>query len=596
MAVRMHLVVVQAHAPPLEIGLAHDETTIGCAADSMVRIDDPQVQAQHALIKRTGLVYTLIRKASPLHLNGKRVRQEVLRPGDLITIGRAAMMIRAGAPSADEEENHSDKGEAASETLRRLVQLGRGVAAQQSPEVLSRRLLQDLLELTGADRGRLLLFEGTRHDVAFDEGISPAAFAEHEQQVSRTVISRILDEKRPLLWSNARDDEHLGQAPSVMQAQIRALMCAPISDGEKILGALYVSSAGATTRFTESSLDLLSLFASQAALLVQQTRQQRELQSQVAVATEALSQWKKSPIIGSSPAMRALLAQVDKVAGVSIPVLLLGETGTGKEVFAHELHRHSPRVAQPFVAVHCGAIPENLLESELFGHVKGAFTGANQDRPGMIRAAHKGTLFLDEIGEMPLHQQAKLLRVLQDSKVVPVGGESSVSVDFRLVCATNVDLQERIKSGTFRSDLYFRIAGITLNLPALRERSDDAVVLAEHFLEKFRSHLQRPRVRFSGASLTAIRSHTWPGNVRELDSSIQRAILLCEDEVIEPVNLGLPDQWTIEEEDKPLNQVRDEFLKQYVRAAVARHSGNRLAAARALMVSPRTIFKYLEEI
>jgi DNA-binding NtrC family response regulator len=253
------------------------------------------------------------------------------------------------------------------------------------------------------------------------------------------------------------------------------------------------------------------------------------------------------------------------------------------------------------VAVHCGAIPAELLASELFGHVKGAFTGAQRDRLGFVRSAQGGTLFLDEIGEMPLLQQVALLRVLQEQTVVPVGAERGVAVDFRLVTATHRALAEWARDGRFREDLYFRIAGVRLDLPPLRDRGDDVIELAGCFLQRQRELVKRPDLRFTAAALGALRAASLPGNVRELEAAVRRAAVLAEDDGITPFDLGLAaaagaPEGPVDTFVRPLVMVRDELVKKYVEEVVARFGGNRTAAADALKVSVRTVFKYLDEM
>ncbi len=236
-------------------------------------------------------------------------------------------------------------------------------------------------------------------------------------------------------------------------------------------------------------------------------------------------------MIGASPALAKVFALLEKVAPSHVSVLILGETGTGKELVARALHEHSPRAKKPFLAENCAAVPANLLESELYGHVRGAFTGAVQDRPGHLVSADGGTVFLDEIGDMPLEMQAKLLRVLQDGEVRPVGSNKTRHVDVRVVAATNKDLQAECRAGRFREDLYFRLAVITLQLPPLRERAGDVRHLARFFLGRAIVETGRP-VALSEEALAALEAWRWPGNVRELENELRRAAALCDGTIL----------------------------------------------------------------
>ena len=300
-------------------------------------------------------------------------------------------------------------------------------------------------------------------------------------------------------------------------------------------------------------------------------------------------------MIGESGVMRSVFSLVKRVAGSEASVLIVGESGTGKELIAKAIHTNSHRGNQAFVAINCGAIPENLMESELFGHKKGAFTQALRDRPGFFRAADGGTIFLDEIGEMPLAQQVALLRVLQEQTVTPVGDEASVPVDVRVVCATNRPLDKAIAEKSFRQDLYFRIAGVTLTLPPLRDRGRDVIELAAHFLRRERRRANRPELAFTDGALVAMRRARWEGNVRELEAAVRRAVTMGAGPQLTEADLGLApvaDPSFV----RPLALARDEYLKEYVREVVERFGGNRTAAAEALLVTPRTIFRYLEEL
>jgi transcriptional regulator with PAS, ATPase and Fis domain len=280
------------------------------------------------------------------------------------------------------------------------------------------------------------------------------------------------------------------------------------------------------------------------------------------------------------------------VAAADISVLITGETGTGKELIARELHRRSNRSEKALIVVNCGAIPENLMESELFGHVRGAFTGAVATRQGSFQAADGGTLFLDEIGEMPLALQVKLLRALQEREVVKVGDTKPQSVDIRVVTATNRDLEASIKEGTFREDLYYRLNVVNVHLPPLRERGDDIVILAKFLLKKYAAEFGATVKGFTPRALEAMRNYDWPGNVRELENRIKKSIVLADKTLIgvDDLDLGGDHQRAV----VPLAQAREDFTRQYILEILERNGGNRTRTARDLGVDPRTVFRYLE--
>jgi len=264
-------------------------------------------------------------------------------------------------------------------------------------------------------------------------------------------------------------------------------------------------------------------------LLVERaTRQQELLRENLILREEFASRYGFPRIVGESPAMRAVSQQLQKVAATEATVLLLGDSGTGKELFARAIHHISDRRDQPFIALNCAAIPESLVENELFGHEKGAFTGAGSRKVGKIELAQRGTLFLDEIGELPLASQAKLLRVLEERRFERVGGTQSIDVDVRIVTATNRDLESRIREKLFREDLYFRISAVPITIPALRDRGDDIDILADHFLEKFCRELGKPPLSLSKEARRRLHEYAWPGNVRELQNAIERAVILAD--------------------------------------------------------------------
>jgi two-component system, NtrC family, response regulator len=298
-------------------------------------------------------------------------------------------------------------------------------------------------------------------------------------------------------------------------------------------------------------------------------------------------------IVTASVAMLKLCRDVEKLATTNVPVLLLGESGTGKEALAAALHELGPRAKQPFVAINCGAIPENLLESELFGHERGAFTGAVKQTIGKIESANKGTLFLDEIGDLPHQLQVKLLRFLQDQIVERVGGRQKLQVDVRVVSATNANLDEKIAQGTFRGDLFYRMNAVTVRIPPLRERDGDVMLLANFFLTRFNLEFNRNIRGFTEAATVALDAHDWPGNVRELENRMKRAVVMAESRMIDVTDLEL----TPAEEAMPdldLRAARLRAERQVLRAALARSTNTLATAARLLGVSRPTLYGLME--
>jgi two-component system NtrC family response regulator len=295
-------------------------------------------------------------------------------------------------------------------------------------------------------------------------------------------------------------------------------------------------------------------------------------------------------LIGTSPLMQVLYGTIRKVAGSDAAVLIIGESGTGKELVARTIHAESPRAGQPFVAINCGAIPDNLLESELFGNEKGAFTGATSQRRGRIEFAAGGTLFLDEVGELPLALQVKLLRFLQDRRIERVGGRESIHVDARVIAATNKDLNEAVATGAFRDDLYYRLNVITVSIPPLRERGPDVMLLAQAFLERVASEEKKPIKGFIPEAWDALRAHHWPGNIRELENRVKRAVIMAEGRLISPTDLEL----SVPARQTPsLRAAKEQTEREMVLAALMKHNGNITRAAAELGLSRQALHEII---
>lgn len=333
-------------------------------------------------------------------------------------------------------------------------------------------------------------------------------------------------------------------------------------------------------------LDVLKIVLQRAAYLFNVEQDTRALQSRAAEsAFEGL--------VGNSPAIEDVFRMIRRVGPSDVPVLITGESGTGKELVARAIHSQSLRTAGPFVAINCGAIPETLLESELFGYEKGSFTGATQQRKGRIEHAQGGTLFLDEIGDIPLGLQVKLLRFLQDHTIQRLGAKDAIAVDARILAATHVDLQKAISEGRFREDLYYRLCVVPISVPALRERRSDIVLLARSFLLKCAEEQKKPLKGFTPQAVDALAEHSWPGNVRELENRIKRAVLMAEGRYVTPANLELKEPASATEDVSTLKASRESREKDLVRLAMEKAEGNVSRAAIELGISRPTLYQLL---
>lgn len=333
-------------------------------------------------------------------------------------------------------------------------------------------------------------------------------------------------------------------------------------------------------------LDVLKIVLQRAAYLSNLEQDNRALQ-------EPAGQNEFEGIVGSSGRIQAVFDMIRRVGPSDVPVLITGESGTGKELVARAIHRQSARKGEPFVAINCGAIPETLLESELFGYEKGAFTGAAQQRKGRIEGAQHGTLFLDEIGDIPLGLQVKLLRFLQDHTIQRLGAKETIAVDARILAATNVDLKKAISEGRFREDLYYRLCVVTIAVPALSERGADIALLARTFLTKCAEEQKKPLKGFTPQAVEALTAHRWPGNVRELENRIKRAVVMAEGKYVTHENLELKDPSSAGEDTSTLRASRDSREKDLVQLAMEKAEWNVSRAATELGISRPTLYQLL---
>jgi DNA-binding NtrC family response regulator len=375
----------------------------------------------------------------------------------------------------------------------------------------------------------------------------------------------------------------------------------------------YGSIQDAVTAMREGAMDFLAkpVDPDHLLLMVERAISQRRMLADYILLKEEAAERRGAPrIIGDDPKLRHVLQQLHRAAATDATVLLEGESGTGKELFARGLHALSPRADGPFVAINCAAIPDTLLETELFGHEKGAFTGAVARKPGRFEMAHRGTLFLDEIGDLPIALQAKILRALEEKRFERVGGTQSLLVDVRVVAATNRNLKQRVAEREFREDLYFRLSVFPIQIPPLRERTQDVVILARHFVDRFCRDLNKKTLALTPAAFDELQAYSWPGNVRELQNCIERAVILCDADAIHPRHLNLsfrqpasaqPPASPWEQIDlsgtmnEALRRVTTEVERRKIDQALRDTAGNKQRAAEVLQISYKTLLQKLKE-
>ncbi len=568
-------------------------TSIGSGADNDLVVADPAMEATHALVRVEGGAATLqVLGSSAAVVNGRRRMKHDLEHADEIVLGGTRFQFRLFAAPAPSEAARDAADKAA--TYRAVLDLSRRLLGEHVLNSVLEMVMDSILNLTRADKGFLMLVDtaGELH-VRVARNVGPEGVADGPAAYSDSIVASVLRDRRPLIVADALSHGEFSSAHSVVNLRLCSVLCVPLLDRDDLIGLLYVGNDNVVNLFTEAHLEAATIFAAQASLILSRAIAHDELVLDNARLREQLDSMRFGQMIGSCDAMRAIWRRVEKVAATDVSVLVLGETGTGKELVAREIHERSERRRGPFVTINCGAIPENLLESELFGHVRGAFTGATTTRAGKFQAADGGTLFLDEIGEMPLNLQVKILRALQDRTVTRVGESRPERVDLRVVAATHRDLTAMVAEGTFREDLYYRLNVVAITLPALRDRGDDIELIARFLLDRFTRELGTGKRTFARDALVAIRRFAWPGNVRQLENHIKQAIILCEGTSIHADDLALPAGGG--RAVLPLAEAREEWQRSYISEILALNQGNRTKTARDLGVDPRTIFRFLEK-
>jgi Nif-specific regulatory protein len=477
-----------------------------------------------------------------------------------------------------------------------------------APQKSIRETLQNILELlrrrAGLRHGTItLLRPGTRHLViTAAHGLSPEELARGVYKLGEGVTGKVAAERKSAIVPNISSDPLFLDRTGIRREAGRlgvSFFCVPIVQDNDCLGTLSVDTPLDEEMSLEENLRLLEVLASMlgATLLRMRAHEEERLAlraENLRLREELGDRFDVKNLLGSCHSMQLVKQLVHKVAPSPTTVLIRGESGTGKELVAHAIHALSSRCKGPFIRVNCAALPESLIESELFGHERGAFTGATERRKGRFEAAHGGTLFLDEIGDVSMAVQVRLLRVLQEREFERVGGTETIPVDVRVVAATSSPLEEKVQCGSFREDLFYRLNVFPIFLPPLRERRSDVVMLVDHFLHKYAQLHNKPIKRITQSALQVIMAHRWPGNVRELENAIERAVILCEDEVIHrhhlPPSLQADKRGQHDEvEADSLEAQVASFERDLLAEALKESGGNATEAARLLKTTPRIV-------
>ncbi len=481
--------------------------------------------------------------------------------------------------------------------LSALLKISRVVHAIRDLEELQAQLLDLIFEVVPAGRGAILLADGAGQEFTCLYARTRQAGQPQLVRVSRTIARQVMKENVAILGVDVAGSGQLRDVESLVASEVRSLLCVPLTVFERVIGCIYLDSTSAASRFHEDHLQLMAAIAGISAVALDNARRLQWLeQENQRLMTEVRQE---QTMVGEGARIKEIFQFLARVAPTESTVLIEGESGTGKELAARALHRNSPRGSKAFVAINCAAIPETLLESDLFGHERGAFTGAAVQKKGRLEVADGGVVFLDEIGELAPALQVKLLRVLQEREFERVGGTHPIKIDIRLIAATNRDLNEAVRKDEFRQDLYYRLAVVKLTMPPLRERREDIPMLTRHFVQKYAKRSKVKAKPVSREAMAALVNYEWPGNVRELENAIERALVMGSSDAV--LLEDLPESLLEQESAAEMHEGKyhasvKELKKQLIVDAVEQTRGNYVEAAGILGVHPNYLHRLIRNL
>jgi len=465
------------------------------------------------------------------------------------------------------------------------------------------RIIESATRLTDAEASSLLLLNTENNKLYFEIALGPKGqdVKKYSLNLGEGIAGWVAEHNRSLVVNDPQDDPRFfAEISRNLGFPNSSILAAPMRIRDRCVGVIELLNKRSGKPFDDDDLFWIEIFANQAAMALQNARNFQQVREEVDnLSGQIASSRGYHTLIYKSKVIEERMRIVARAAKATSSVLILGESGVGKELFAEQLHLQSDRKDQPFIRVNCAALPEALLESELFGHVKGAFTDASSDRRGRFELADRGTIFLDEIGEIPLSVQAKLLRVLQQKTFEKLGASEPIKVDVRIIAATNRDIEKAVEQGTFRSDLFYRLNVLPLTIPPLRQRPEDIPVLADYFLKGFNREIKKQIRGFSEAAVEALLTYTWPGNVRELENAVERAVVICRDDIIKPSELILQGSGVSDKDDyagKSLKDSVNQFKRHVIEVTLAQHGWNQTAAAKVLGIQRTYLSRLLKEL
>ena len=623
---------IQVAAGPLANStyfLTEPEVRIGRDPSNSLAISDLSLSRRHCVLARKSDEYTLrdLDSRNGTFVNGRVISEKQLNHGDQISVGESVLVFllkedpEEAAVHGVEFDDRLTQATAqirpqdvlylqperilrelpAASRLGRnlnvLLKISRVVHSISDLDQLQAQILELIFEVVPAERGAILLDgKGNEKFSSLFAHPGPAKGAE-PVRVSRTITRQVMDQGVAILGADVPGSGGLSGVDSLLSFKVRSLLCVPLTVFRRVLGCIYLDTTSPATRFDRDHLELVASIAGISAVALDNARRLLWLeQENQRLAAEINLQHN---MVGESAAMKDVYHFLSRVAPTESTVLVAGESGTGKELVARAIHRNSPRAARPFVAINCAAIPEGLLESELFGYERGAFTGAASQKKGRLEMADGGVLFLDEIGELAPALQVKLLRVLQEREFERLGGSRPISVDIRVIAATNKDLAAAVKARNFREDLYYRLNVVSVVLPSLRERREDIPVLAEYFVAKFATKCKVKAKKISPEAMSGLMNYNWPGNVRELENAIERALVLGVSDSIRPEDL--PDSVAEKDRAPGVHEAKyhlavTQLKKHLILTALEEAKGSYTEAARILGVHANYLHRLVRNL
>jgi len=623
---------LEAVSGPLKgkiFSLAEEEISIGRDPSNQISLLDSLVSRRHCVIRREATVFRLLdlESRNSTFVSGVPVRDRVLVPGDQIRVGNSVLIFQG--PGGESTTDASFQLEAtaapgaATVILRKedalylqppkpeglpatprtvrdlnvLLDFSRTLNSVRGLAAVQEKALEAVLAAVPADQAAILLSDEGWDGFSSITGRDRRHGANQPVRASHTILNQVLQENLGVLSTDVQSDHVYREAESLLERRVHSVVAVPLEVRGKALGVLYLEASSPGSRFDSDLLQLVTTLGNITALAIENARHLERLDGENRRLHEELSI--THSMVGESKAMREVYEFVSRVAGRDSTVLIFGESGTGKELVARAVHLNSPRKDKPFVAINCAAITETLLESELFGHERGSFTGAIAQKKGKLEVAEGGTVFLDEIGELALPMQAKLLRVLQEREFERVGGTRPIKLDVRLIAATNRDLKEASRTGVFRSDLYYRLNVVSLQMPPLRERRDDIPLLAAFFAAQHGEKVKRKVAGISPEARACLMRYDWPGNVRELENAIERAVVLGSTEVILAEDLPEAILEETAAAGEPVNALAEgirEAKKVLIERAIEQANGNYTEAAKILGVHANHLFRLIRTL